>query len=194
MNRHLRRTATITAWLAGVFVLASPISAARASCAPPLVIADAVAQSDVVVVGTVTATRSRDRIASVRVEESWKGNAKGDFEVQGGPANDNEATSVDRTYAVGTRYLLFAYEPASHGSPSTFGGKYEDNNCSATQTWNSSLSAFRPPGVSAHRASVPTPRGDNDSTKSWLLGAALAAAAIAGTALAISRVRRRAAA
>ncbi len=130
--------------VAGTFVLFGPVAPARASCAPPLRVPDAVAQSDVVVVGTVTATRSRGRIATVSVDELWKGKPTRGFEVYGGPAKDNMATSVDRTYVVGARYLVFAYEPAAHGNPSTFGGTYEDNNCSATQPWKGSLTAYRP--------------------------------------------------
>ncbi len=117
---------------------------AAASCAAPISITDALAHADIVVVGTVTATRSHDRIATVTVEETWKGAVGTTFEVFGGPDRDNEATSVDRTYQVGQRYLLFASEPAAHGNAAIFGGRYEDNSCSTTQIWDPALAQYRP--------------------------------------------------
>ena len=117
---------------------------AAASCAPPLTVTDAITQSDLVVVGTVTSARSRNRIATVAVDEVWKGNAGSTVEVVGGPQSDNAGSSVDRTYEVGVRYLIVAYEPGAHGYPSVFGGRYEDNNCSVTQPWTDTLAVFRP--------------------------------------------------
>lgn len=117
---------------------------AGASCLSPLSVADAIAQSDIVVVGTVTSARSRDRVATVRVEERWKGAVANTFEVFGGPATDDTVTSVDRTYEVGLRYLLFAREPAAHDNPAVFGGRYEDNACSTTQPWSGVLTPYRP--------------------------------------------------
>lgn len=119
-------------------------SRASASCMPPTDVPTAISQSDIAVVGTVTSTRSRDRIATVRVEELWKGDVGGVFEVFGGPSEDNMATSVDRVYEVGGRYLLFALEPAAHGYQAAFGGRYEDSGCSTTQAWNAELAQFRP--------------------------------------------------
>ncbi|GAC1600995.1 MAG: hypothetical protein NVS3B21_28390 [Acidimicrobiales bacterium] len=140
------RTAAVsllTVAASAVFVT-SGVVPASASCVAPVPIPDAVTQADVVVVGTVTATRSENRVATIRVEERWKGTVGNTFEVVGGAGTERMATSVDRTYEVGRRYLVFAQEPAAHGAPGTFGGRYEDNNCSSTQPWNENLAQFRP--------------------------------------------------
>ena len=200
--RHLGSVATaaaVTVLVSNLFLLAGPVEPAGASCAPPRGVADAIGRSDVVVVGTVTATRSRDRIATIRVEERWNGDVGGAFEVYGGPAQDDAATSVDRTYTVGTRYLLFASEPAAHASPGTFGGRYEDNDCSPTQPWNESLSALRPATATiittpaAPLASTPpqATSASDHTTRRWLLATVLAVATIAAAAMTLSRVRRR---
>lgn len=165
----------------------------------PLDVPDAIVQSDVVVVGTVTATRSRDRIATVKVEEVWKGDVGNTLQVAGGPAEDNAATSVDRTYVVGTRYLLFAIEPGAHARQGTFGARYEDNSCSTTQTWSESLSAFRPVSATVVTEPPPTPvstRPGAASTREsrttwWLLAAVFGGATIAGGGLVLVRFQRR---
>lgn len=161
-------------------------------------VGDAIEQSDVVVVGTVTATRSRNRIATVKVEEVWKGDVGNTFQVAGGPANGNAATSVDRTYAVGTRYLLFAMEPGAHSSQGTFGARYEDSNCSTTQTWSESLSPFRPARATVVTDPPPTPvstRPGAVATREgppawWLLATVFASATVAGAGLVRARFRR----
>ncbi len=143
--RTLRSVAVLALALSGgaALVLAGS-DPAGASCMPPPDVPTAIAQSDIVVVGTVTSARSQDRVATVHVEERWKGDVDPTFEVFGGPAADGMATSVDRTYEVGGRYLLFAREPAAHGDPATFGGRYEDSGCSTTQAWTDALAQFRP--------------------------------------------------
>ena len=118
------------------------------------------------------------------------------MEVYGGPAQDNTATSVDRTYRVGTRYLVFAFEPAAHNSPGTFGGRYEDTNCSTTQSWTDSLAQFRPttativppPTTSAPATRPAAP--ERAGTTPWFIGVA-AVATVVGLAIAI-RHRRHA--
>ena len=177
MRRLARRadSAFVGLGLVAIFFLQGPAEQASASCAPPVAISSAVAQSDVVVVGTVVATRSRGRIATLAVDEVWTGQVDNTFEVYGGPPDDNTATSVDRTYDVGTRDLLFAYEPRAHGSSPIFGGRYEDNDCSNTQPWNETLAAFRPGSATivsgpvesprAHPASSPQPRSDDSRVR-----------------------------
>ena len=143
--RTSRRRYTAALVVAGVSVLAfAGGDPAGASCAPAVGVADGITQADVVVVGTVTSARSADRVATIHVEEVWKGEVGETFEVFGGPAAENALTSVDRTYEVGRRYLLFAREPAAHGNPAIFGGRYEDNDCSSTQLWTDSLVQYRP--------------------------------------------------
>jgi hypothetical protein len=180
-----------------VVVAASP---AGASCAPPLGVADAIARADVVVVGTVTATRSRDRIATIRIEESWRGAVGGSVEVAGGPATENMATSVDRTYRPGVRYLVIAREPSAHGEQGTFGSRYEDNGCSATRPWTDDLARFRPATATASPTSAPrsTPHPVDVSRRGGpRLGGVVAAAALAAAAagvvvLLVTRRRSRA--
>ncbi|MGI8791870.1 MAG: hypothetical protein ACR2H3_01610 [Acidimicrobiales bacterium] len=200
MLRGRRRAVAVSVVLVcGLFLLAGPVQPAGASCAAPLDVPDAIVQSDVVIVGTVTATRSRDRIATVNVEEVWKGDVGNAFQVAGGPAKDNAATSVDRTYAVGTRYLIFAIEPGAHSSRGTFGARYEDGNCSTTQTWSESLSAFRPASASVVTEPPPTSvltrpgatSPGESRTAWWLLAAVFATATVAGAALVRARFQRR---
>ena len=100
------RGARVTLATFAVLAVVSP-TAAHASCMPPLELAAAIEQADVVVVGTVTATTSRSRIATLDVDEVWKGDVGATFEVAGGARGD-VASTVDRTYESGTRYLLFA--------------------------------------------------------------------------------------
>ena len=170
-------------------------------------LATSIRQADAVVVGTVTATRSGGRIATVQVEEQWRGRLPAVFELRGGPAADNTATSVDRSYQVGRRYLLFVTEPAAHGSQGTFGGAFEDNSCSATQPFTPDLARFRPlsatsvlPSAAPSTSVRPTPgpphtgaprRLQHRSSQVWwivILGG-VGALVLAAGALAIWRVR-----
>lgn len=142
----------------GVLIVAFVIgtqSPASASCAPPLALADAVTSADIVAVGTVTAARNNARIATVTLEDIWKGDPASKIEVAGGPDAANAMTTVDRTYEVGTRYLFFIFEPAAHNSPGTFGARYEDNNCSDTRPYTAELDYLRP--ASARRVETTTP-------------------------------------
>ena len=116
--------------------------AVEASCAGPITAAGAVplqGQLDgaaVVFVGTVVGTSNSDRVARVKVETVWKGTGIPTYlTVSGTPAGGSAATSVDRTFTVGHRYL---FAPYSGPSP------YQDNNCSPTQEYSSALDALRP--------------------------------------------------
>ena len=201
VNRSgIRALAALTiALVATAGLLLAGEGVAAASCAAPLAVDGAIKRADVVVVGTVTATRSRGRIATVHIDDLWKGHLGGKFEVFGGPASDNTMTTVDRTYEVGKRYLLFAYEPAAHGYPSTFGGRYEDNSCSDTQPWTSALRKYRPAGArTIHhetRSTQPSPslqragKAAHDG-RPWIVVVALALA-FAGIISVVVRHRRR---
>jgi hypothetical protein len=195
------RTAVASGLLASLLVvlLASP---SAASCAPHMSLTEAVGTADLVVVGTVTATRSANRIATVSVDEIWKGDASAVIEIAGGPEADNSLTTVDRTYDIGTRYLFFVFEPARHGSGGTFGAGYEDNVCSNTRPYSADLDALRPPSARnvaaaspsttppATAAPTPTPAADDGIAPVVLL--AFAAVACCAVVLAIGRrVRRR---
>lgn len=158
------RRVAVAGFLCAVFVIGSA-SPSAASCAPPLPLTEALASSDLVVVGTVTAARSADRIATVAVEDIWMGDAETVIEVAGGPEQPNAATSVDRTYEVGTRYLFFILEPAQHGNPpGNFPMQYVDNNCSNTRPYTSDLDSLRP--ASAHRIALAPTTTSTTSTPS----------------------------
>jgi hypothetical protein len=201
--RTLKRrfAAALALVLAGVAVpLLGGSEPASASCAPPVGIADGIAQADLVVVGTVASARSGNRVATVHVEEVWKGDVGESFEVFGGPAAENALTSVDRKYEVGRRYLLFAREPAAHGNPAIFGGRYEDNDCSTTQAWTDTLLQYRPatarivgkrvsnaPPVSTLPPAAAARAPHDSNIQLWVLVAAVGSALL----LTIGLIRRR---
>ena len=179
-----------------VFLVLAPEWAA-ASCAPPVGIPEAIRRADVVVVGTVTATHSRDRIATVSIDEVWKGNIAETFEVHGGPTADNMMTTVERTYTAGRRYLIFAFEPTAHDSTGSFGARYEDNNCSNTQPWQASLARYRPsaatnrPEAAPPASPVPAVSTPSDRTTiPWLAIGVGGAAVLAAGAVLAGRRRR----
>jgi hypothetical protein len=196
-TRRALRITTAAVGIAVVILVVVPEWAA-ASCAAPVGIPEAIRRADAVVVGTVTATRSRDRIATVSIDEVWKGTIAGSVEVHGGPTGDNTMTSVDRTYEVGRRYLIFAFEPAAHDSTGSFGARYEDNDCSDTQPWNASLIRYRPAAAANPRKAAPRPnsalpaapaRSDRD-TMPWLVVGVGGAAVLAGGGVLVRRRRR----
>ena len=87
-------------------------------------------------VGTVVGTSSNDRVARVKVESIWNGPVIPSMvTVSGTPDQSRAATSVDRTFKVGQRYL---FVPFSATSP------FQDNSCSPTQAYSSQLDALKP--------------------------------------------------
>lgn len=132
--------------LALVSALWAGTASAHASCAEPLPLDQALAQADTVFVGTVTSLDHGDRIATFRVDETWRGDLGATVIVSGGPSPaELEAaraegldmmTSVDRTYVAGATYLVVA-----HGRE---GEVLLDNACSATQVWTDDLGRHRP--------------------------------------------------
>ena len=129
---------------------------AEASCfRPPDVEADLVS-SDLVFVGLVTELANENRWAVFRLEEVWKGDPGGDrVEVRAGPG-PRAATSNDRTYVAGERYLVFASDLS--GGPGAWvdsgeGARWVDSACSATRPYESSLGRFRPGPVSSESGS-----------------------------------------
>jgi hypothetical protein len=194
-------------------VIAGTAPPAAASCAAPTTVEEEINRADLVVVGVVTEVANRDRWATVAVEQVWKGTgSERRVTVRAGPADPPGGTtqamsSVDRTYVLGTRYLLFARDPKAHGSVAIWGsdGRFEDNNCSATQPYvAATLDRFRPtnarrvPGERAREA-PPVPRPAPSASRPardnrewlpmlWLAGAAAVALG------AVVVVRRRSAA
>lgn len=135
-------------------------STAEASCfRPPDVEADLVS-SDLVFVGLVTELANENRWAVFRLEEVWKGDPGGDrVEVRAGPGGGpgaRAATSNDRTYVAGERYLVFASDLSrGPGAWVDFGegARWVDSACSATRPYESSLGRFRPGPVSPESGS-----------------------------------------
>ena len=147
---------------------------------------DLAAQLDaapVVFVGRVVSTKNNGRVAGVEVESVWKGSGiHSGVTVVGTPDQQSAATSVDRTFTVGVRYL---FVPASPASP------FSDSNCSATRVYSRELDSLRPltalPPLAGGDAQEPmglanVPTG----TLITVLGAALAVLAI-GVALLVRR-------
>jgi hypothetical protein len=196
----IRALAALAVTLAAVggFLVAGE-GVAGASCMAPPAVDDAIRQADIVVVGTVSTTRSRGRIATVQVEDVWKGHVASELEVFGGPASENVFTSVDRTYEIGTRYLLFVHEPSAHGYSPTFGGRYEDNSCSDTRPYTNDLAALRPTGATSledpdrtHGSApiaAPTSRSSETHAEWWALLGVAATSVLIVAAFAVRRIR-----
>jgi len=194
------RKVLVVGLLLPVLVVGSAAVAA-ASCAPPRSLADAVATSDLVVVGTVNAARSKNRIVTVSVEDVWRGDADAQIEVAGGPDSLSSATTVDRTFVVGQRYLFFIREPALHGGPGTWGARYEDNGCTNTRPYTSGLDQLRPASalrtatpstlLPSSQPSTPAASGSNGESTA-VIALAVAALSVCGAVVAIVWwVRRR---
>ena len=149
---------------------------AQASCVAPLPIREQVASAGLVFVGTVLSTSDRDRVARVRVESIWRGPEVPTYiEVHGSPVTGPGASSIDRTYSAGTRYLFVLY---SADQP------LQDNSCSGTRVYSNEVAALAPAGA---RSPAPATAGDeikNAAVLYWLpaLGflALVAAAAVIG--------------
>ena len=141
--------------LFGVIVVAIVASAfhrpleARASCAPPA----ALAAAPVAFVGTVTDLSNGGRVATVRVDDVWRGmHIPATVRVVGTPDLGAAATSVDRSYTSGAQYLFVP----SGGGPETF----MDNTCTLTQLYSAQVAALRPadaPGAAAPRRPADAP-------------------------------------
>lgn len=136
-----------------VGLLAVDAPPAHASCAalPPL--PQALAEADVVFVGTVIETTNEQRWATVEVEEVWKGeDIPSTAEVRGGPKDPpgpmNVVSSVDTSYREGARYL---FVPFNSTNP------YRDNACTPTRRFTPEVQRLRPSHVA-----VLTPGDDRD--------------------------------
>lgn len=176
-----RRTVLRLSLLALVLGALAQAPPALASCAPPEPLDQMIANSDVVIVGTVTALTNSDRWARVQVEEIWKGGLlPAIVEVHGGGADPNMFTSVDRTYVPG-RYLFTLYRD---------GTALSDNACSGTTEWGDDLAAFRPSDwTGPDQENEPTPSGLDLGFLVPLVGIALVGVVLIGGAWFISRSR-----
>lgn len=150
-------------------------TAAAASCARmPGQTPGSLTGAGVVFVGTVLSTANGDREAVVKVERIWRGPDMVTYvRVRGTPDPAGQATSVDRTYQTGQRYL---FAPENSSPP------FDDNSCSGTQLYTSALAAQAPAD-----ARQPQPGGDPGPAapsypQAWigLLALLLAAAVLIG--------------
>jgi hypothetical protein len=118
---------TVAALAAGlVLLLAAP---ARASCAAPLSVRKAIKQAPSVFVATVVDVTNGKRWATVDVEEVWKGpELASEVDIRAGPKDPpgpvSAASSVDRTFDRGARYLFIPYKG--------YGSVFYDNACTRT--------------------------------------------------------------
>lgn len=170
--------------LVGSVALAGgPTPSAAASCAVTPTVTQALTESDLVFIGTAVNLANADRWGTFVVERTWKGDPGAErVEVRAGPpgsGGSGAATSVDRTYQLGTRYLVFARAVSSGDRSYGPGALWSDNACSATQPYTAGLDQFRPAGVetldertapATIRAPLPpirTPRGGGEGQASW---------------------------
>jgi hypothetical protein len=184
--------------LAVVLAALGSAPAAKASCAPASPLRNSIAEADIVFVGTVVALDHDGRTATFRVEDVWKGKVGETVVVHGGPGiaaiesaaarGEGVASSVDRSYSMGTRYLVLPFGRS--------GDVLGDSICSNTRPYADGLASPRP--ASAHPPladggvpASPTASGDGSDSFTWPLVALLAAAGVtAGLAWLGLRARR----
>jgi hypothetical protein len=124
--------------LLALVLTAGAATSAQASCAAPASLPEAIQAAALVFVGTVISTSDNGRVAEVRVESIWKGRALDEYvNVHGSPVSGPfAASSVDRVYESGTRYLFVLNSDAQ---------PLQDNSCSATQPYTGALADLAPP-------------------------------------------------
>jgi len=137
-----------------------------------------------VFVGTVVYTSDQERVARVKVESIWRGpELPAYIDVHGSPVSGPfTASSVDRHYQSGTRYL---FVPVNANPP------FDDNSCSLTQPYTADLVAYAP---SDARAAGPATFSDHIQNflgqNAWVLPL-LFVLIIAGALAALIRMRSR---
>ena len=176
----MARAFTVALLTLGALVLGS--AGAQASCVVPPPIREQVASAGLVFVGTVLSTSDRDRVARVRVESIWRGPEVPTYvDVYGSPVAGSGASSIDRTYSAGTRYLFVLY---SADPP------LQDNNCSGTRVYSTELAALAPAGA---RSPAPATAGDelqNAAVLYWLPALGFLALVAAAAVIGLRRVGR----
>ena len=171
------RPALLLAAVVATLLAADP---AEASCGTPPPMSRRLQEATVVFVGRVVTTTNKGRTAHVRVEQVWKGAPVSDrVTVKGGPDSPSAASSVDRSFRAGVRYLFV---------PERTGGQFRDTSCSATVEYSGALAQFVP-------ATVTLPRRSSTGSSGLARQAAIALAVVlVGLILSLvfSRRRRRA--
>jgi hypothetical protein len=176
---------SFTACLLASLLITAFAAPASASCAVQLPLSQSLAASKVVFTGTVVSVVN-ERIATVIVDEVWKGGPLPDqVEVKGGPGDAQSMSSVDRSFERGDKYL---FVPINDTPP------FEDNACTATREYSPALEEARPldtsstgsgsPGVPAGEPQAsPVNEGPNLAGISLIFAVSLAAAMAVGWAL-----------
>src|SRR5258708_16941780 len=144
----MARALTVALLAAGALLVG--VAGVQASCAVPPPIREQVASAGLVFVGTVIFTSDNDRVARVRVESIWRGPELPTYvDVHGSlVSGPGAASSIDRKYSAGTRYLFVLY-----GADQPL----HDNSCSGTQVYTTQLRTPAPPGP---RSPAPPTAGD----------------------------------
>ncbi len=163
--------------LAVLAVFASPL-ASYASCVQPPAFQQALGEAEIVFVGTVASTANQGTWATVTVEEIWKGpDQPASVLVKGGPGG-GAATSVDRTFEIGVKYVFF---------PSGATPDLTDNACTSTTPWSDGLVALRPSDAHAPAAA---PQAESGFDFGGMLAPVAVALIVAGVLLAVGLVAR----
>jgi hypothetical protein len=141
-TRHLERLVVCSLMLFTIAeIRGSQVQPALASCVSAQPIARVLARAPIVFVGTVLATSNNSRTATVLVDDVWRGtHVPQTVVVRGSPVAGNGATSVDRSFVKGLRYL-FVPESTTGFSP------FQDNICTATRRYTAALARYRPRGA-----------------------------------------------
>jgi hypothetical protein len=156
-----------------------------ASCAVIPEPAQAVREAELAFVGRVVGLANQDRWATVAVEEVWVGpDLSTTVEVRGG-SEGNTASSVDRSFAAGTRYLFTVTQSE---------GRLHDSSCSGTTVWAPDLARLRPadarPPIGASLDPPPAEDVDPLTVLVPLLAAAGVGGIVFGLVGAIRRLQR----
>jgi hypothetical protein len=161
--------------------------AAQASCVFVSDYEESLDEAPILFVGTVDDVTNGDRTATVTVDEVWKGDVPRATTVIGGAVGENTASSVDRTYRLGRRYLFAPYERDR--------ANFQDNACTPTRVFGPRLERFRPADalIYAEPSEAPAPGEPGEPTSAgdefpWVPIAA--AALVVGLAVLVI-VRRR---
>jgi hypothetical protein len=187
----IRRAAIVFVTVAvAAAVLAAP---AAASCVMPQgSLKERLAKEKIVFVGTVANVQAQGRLAHVAVESVWRGDVEDEVEVTGGTLASNTASSVDRSFKTGERYLFVPYR----GN----GKKFEDSSCSDTQKWRPQLARLQPANARTTgetpvdnssegpvRGTEGTPSDEGSGSLPWVAGGAAVVVLLLGGAVLLRR-------
>lgn len=182
----------VAAGLLALVVLARPGPAGASCPSSTSSITSAVGYSKNVFVGKVVKLANENRWATFAVEEVWKGHLQESrIEVRAGPPNPPGGlfyrTSGDRTFARGTRYLVFpSFVPEGGEERWGVASTWTDDLCSPTREYQPAMAAFRP--ASARIIPQPASPAPDAPVGPLLVGLALFVAS-GGAAVAVLRAR-----